>query len=264
MKNKTYFSDKVVVITGASSGIGKEASMIFAGLKAKVILVSRDEEKLEFVRNKIVNDGGYAVVSKTDITSSEDIEKMVKKTIAAYGRIDILIANAGQYINNPAYEVAIDSYKKCMEINFFGTIKTINSVLQDMLRREDGHIVIINSLDSKKGIVGDGPYVASKCALDGFGDVLRQQIKLKGIRVTSIYPGRVDTPMVSGLKVPWISPKIEPGTVVKAIIRGIKKNKAVIIVPRIYVPIGPVNNIFPRMLDWVYRVFRIEGEEVNV
>lgn len=263
MRNTGFFSDKVVIITGASSGIGKEAATILAGQKAKVVLVSRNEEKLELIRKKIQAEGGFAVSYKTDITSAEDIDKMVNKTAVEFGKIDVLIANAGQYINCNGLDIDIESYKKSIEINFFGTLNTIKAVLPEMLKKKKGHIVIINSLDAKKGIVCDGPYVASKSALDGFGDVLRQQLKNTGIKVTSIYPGRVDTPMISGIKVPLISPKIKPVNVVKAIIRGIKKNKAVIIVPRIYLPVGPFNNLFPRVLDWVYRVFRIEGEEIE-
>jgi NAD(P)-dependent dehydrogenase (short-subunit alcohol dehydrogenase family) len=86
------------------------------------------------------------------------------------------------------------------------------------LRQRKGHIVIVNSLDAKKGIIGDTPYVAAKSALDGFGDSLRQELKKEGINITSVYPARVDTPMIEHLKVLWVSPKISCGKVVKAMI----------------------------------------------
>jgi all-trans-retinol dehydrogenase (NAD+) len=126
-----------------------------------------------------------------------------------------------------------------------------------------GHIVIVNSLDAKKGIIGDGPYVAAKSALDGFGDVLRQELKTYRIFVTSIFPGRVDTPMIESIKVPWISPKISPEKVVKTMIKGLKKNKANIIVPSIYFLLGSLNDISPRLVDWFYRILKIEGQRIE-
>ncbi len=108
-----------------------------------------------------------------------------------------------------------------MNINYFGTINIIKSVLPNMNQKGRGNTVVVNNLDSKKGIIGDGPYVAAKSALDDFGDVLHQELYNKGINVTSIYPGRVDTPMIKNIKVSWISPKISPDIVVQAIIKGI-------------------------------------------
>jgi len=105
--------------------------------------------------------------------------------------------------------------------------------------------------------------VASKSALDGFGDILRQELKKEGINITSIYPGRVDTPMIENLEVPSISQKTSPGKVVNAMIKGIKSNKATVIVPSVYFLIGSLNNIFPRFTDWFYRKFKIEGKKIE-
>ena len=119
--------------------------------------------------------------------------------------------------------------------------------------------MFINSLDSKKGIVGDAPYVAAKSALDGFGDVLRQELRDLHIKVSSVYPGRVDTPMIDNIKVPWISPKISTEKVVSAIINGIEKEKPIIIVPKISYLIGALNNLSPKLMDLFYKKFRLEG-----
>jgi short-subunit dehydrogenase len=263
MNDKLFFQDKVVIITGASTGIGRTAALIFAKLNAKVVLASRNEEKLESLKENIKLRGGQALVIKTDITSFEDTQRMAKETISKWGKIDILIANAGKYVQDVADEIDIRSFEQSMSVNFFGTIYVIKSVLPEMLRQSKGHIVIVNSLDAKKGIIGDGPYVAAKSALDGFGDVLRQELKVKGINVTSIYPSRVDTPMIKNIKVPWISPKISPEKVVKAMIKGIKKNKAIIIVPSVYFLLGSLNSVFPRFVDWSYRILKLEGEKIE-
>lgn len=263
MNNKFYFQDKVIIITGASSGIGRAAALIFARLNAKVVLAARNTEKLESVKEEIRSQSGQALVIKTDISSFADTQRMAKETILKWGKIDILIANAGKYIQDVSQEIDIRSFEQSMALNFMGTLYAIKSVLPEMRRNGKGHIVIVNSLDAKKGIIGDGPYVAAKAALDGFADVLRQELKLKGINITSIYPSRVDTPMLKDIKVPWISPKILPGKVIRAMIKGIKRNKAVVIVPSAYFLLGPLNNIFPRLADWAYRILKIEGKNIE-
>jgi short-subunit dehydrogenase len=259
MKDQSFFQDKVVLITGASSGIGRAAALSFAQLGSKVVLASRTEKKLEVLKQEIESEGGQALIIKTDVSSFEDTQKMVMATILKWGKIDILIANAGLYVQDVSHEIKIEAFKESFNINFFGTLNSIKSVLPEMKRHGAGHIVIVNSLDAKKGIIGDSPYVAAKSALDGFGDVLRQELKGYGIRITTIYPARVDTPMIEKIRVPWISPKISPFKVAKAIIKGIKRNKAIVIVPSSYFLIGSLNNIFPRLLDWFYLKLRIEG-----
>jgi uncharacterized protein len=263
MRDQSFFQDKVILITGASSGIGRTTALIFAKLNAKVILASRNEKKLESLRQEIELNGGVALVIKTDVCSYEDTQKMVKETISKWGKIDILIANAGLYVFDVSHEIDIESFRESFNLNFFGALHAIKSVLPEMKRQGKGHIVIVNSLNAKKGIIGDSPYVAAKSALDGLGDVLRQELKRDGINITSIYPGRVDTPMIDMIKVPWVSPKISPFKVVKAIVNGIKKNKAIVIVPSAYFLLGPLNNMFPRLLDWFYLKFRIEGEKIE-
>ncbi len=259
MNNKAYFSDKVVVITGASGGIGRATALAFARCDAKVVLASRNEEKLGLLREEIRRQGGEALVVKTDIRSFSDTQRMAKEAIAQWGKIDILIANAGQYVQDAPCEVDLQAYERSMALNFLGTLHAVKSVLAEMRRRGQGHIVVMNSLDAKKGIVGDGPYVAAKAALDGFGDVLRQELKPLGIHLTSIYPGRVDTPMLRNLKVPWISAKMSPDRVVRAMMRGIMKKKAAVAVPARFFLLGPLNDMFPRLMDRAYRVLKIEG-----
>jgi NAD(P)-dependent dehydrogenase (short-subunit alcohol dehydrogenase family) len=263
MNNKVFFRDKVVIITGASSGIGRAAALFFAQLQAQVVLAARNKEKLELLREEIGLSGGQALAIQTDVRSSADTQRMARETVLKWGKIDIVIANAGEYVQDLSGEVDIRSIERSMAVNFMGTVHAVKSVLPELRRNRKGHIVIVNSLDAKKGIVGDGPYVAAKAALDGFGDVLRQELKAEGISVTSIYPARVDTPMLRSIKVPWISPKIAPEKVVKAMARGIRKNRAVVIVPSAYFLLGPLNSMCPRLVDWAYRILKIEGEKIK-
>ncbi len=261
MKDTDYFRDKVVVITGASSGIGRAAALAFARRGARVVLAARNEEKLESLKEEILGQGGRALAIKTDVGSFAETQGMARETLLEWGRIDIAIANAGQYIQDESCGIDLQAYERSLALNFMGTLHTVKSVLPEMLRLGKGHIVIVNSLDAKKGIVGDGPYVAAKAALDGFADVLRQELKGKEIRVTSIYPGRVDTPMLKDLQVPWISPKMPPGKVAQAIIKGIKRNRAAVAVPPVFFLLGPLNEMFPRLADRAFRFLKIEGKK---
>lgn len=263
MRDNLFFKDKVVIVTGASSGIGKAAALTFSQFDAKVVLASRNEEKLESLKKEILSKGGQPLVIKMDTSSLEDTQRMAMETITKWGKIDILIANAGKYVPDVSHDIDILAFKESMAINFFGTLNVIKSVIPMMKRQREGHIVIVNSLDSKKGIIGDAPYVAAKSALDGFGDSLRQEFKKEGINITSVYPARVDTPMIEHLKVPWVSPKISCDKVVRAILKGIKRNKAIVVVPSMYFLLGPVNNTFPRLADWIYRKLKIEGVKIG-
>jgi short-subunit dehydrogenase len=263
MKNKSFFKGKVILVTGASSGIGRATSLILSQFDSKIVLVSRNEDKLISLKEEIQSKSGQALVIKTDMCSFDDTQRMVKETIFKWGKIDILIACAGKYVTDNTNELDIQSYQQSIALNFFGTLNIIKSVLPDMKHRGNGHIVIVNSLDAKKGIIGDGPYVSAKAALDGFGDVLRQEMKAYKINVTSIFPGRVDTPMIENIKVPWISRKIPPEKVVKAIIKGIKRNKAIVIVPSSFFLVSILNYLMPRFSDWAYRALKIEGQKIN-
>jgi len=259
---KKHFEDKVVIVTGASSGIGKLTAITLSQLGAKVALAARSETKLEEIKTKILAAGNQAIVVKADVSKNEDNEKLINTVLKEWGRIDIFIANAGQYIQKYLNDCEIEDIRYSMDINFYGALYGIKLALPLMQKQKSGNIVIVNSLDAIKGIVGDGPYVAAKSALSGLAEVLRQEVKSKKIVVTSVYPGRVDTPMIEDIKVPWISPKISAEKVVKAILKGIIKNKPIVIVPKSYYFLGALNNIFPSIMDWLYSKFKLEGKRI--
>jgi short-subunit dehydrogenase len=131
-----------------------------------------------------------------------------------------------------------------------------------MLTRGSGHIVVVSSVDGRKGLPQDAAYVSSKWAVTGFTDVLRQELHGTGVYATTILPGRVDTPMIAALRVPWVSRKISSERVAAAIVSAIRKRKAESVVPY---P-GPktliiLSAISPRLGDWLVRIFRLEGKE---
>jgi len=256
---KKYFQNKVVVVTGASSGIGRATAIEMARHGASLVLAARRKSALENVAAEIKAFGQDVLVMPTDVVDQEQVENTIAKTIAQWGHIDIFIANAGEYVRGEVTNLTKSDFERSLAVNFYGALYGVLAVLPHMIKRKKGHIVLVSSLDAKKAIPVDGPYVAAKCAITGFFEVLRQELKPDNVHVTTIYPGRIDTPLIENLKMPWISPKIPAAKVARAIVRGIRKHKIEVVVPGILVIYGFLNTLSPRFMDWIVRVFHLEG-----
>ncbi len=257
------FQDKVAIVTGASSGIGKATALALARAGAHVALAARREPLLQDVAREIVALGREALVVPTDVTDREQVDRLVRATLERWGRVDILIANAGAYVRRPIRELRPEDLEYSLAVNFYGSVYPVLALLPHMLERKTGHIVLVTSMDAKKGIPPDAPYVAAKFALAGFGDVLRQELHGTGVRVTIVFPGRVDTPLIQNLTVPWISAKIPPTAVAKAILKGIRKGAPEIIVPWQARLLLYAYVLSPRLADWAVRFFHLEGWEAT-
>jgi NAD(P)-dependent dehydrogenase (short-subunit alcohol dehydrogenase family) len=205
--------------------------------------------------------GRQALVVPTDVTERKQVDALVAETLARWGRVDILVANAGQYVRCPVVELEVADVERAMAVNFYGPLYGALAVLPHMLERGSGHLVFVSSLDGKKGLPDDAPYVASKFALCGLGEVMRQELRGTGVAVTAILPGRIDTPLIEDLKVPWISPKFSPELVARAIIHGIRRRRAEVIVPGFYALLVIVNAFSPRLADGFVRLCHLEGWE---
>ncbi|MBN2415482.1 SDR family oxidoreductase [bacterium] len=254
-----FFRDRVVVITGASSGIGEQLALKLPVHGARVALASRSGDRLEELAARIGAEGREVLTVRTDVSSEPDVDRLIQTVRERWKRIDVFISNAGQYIQGSIEESPPDRFHASLAVNFFASMYAVTRLIPLMSAQGSGSIVFINSLDAKKGIVGDAPYAAAKSALDRYGDILRQEVREKGIHVLSVYPGRVDTAMIGHIQVPRMSPKISPGRVADAVIRGIRRKKAVVTVPGLYRPLGAGNDLFPRVFDRLYKWFRLEG-----
>ncbi len=256
-----FFSNKAALISGASSGIGKALALQLARRGCKVALVARTQSLLEEVAAHIKEMGGETLVLPTDLTDSKALHSAVQTTLAKWERIDLVISNAGQYHRAPIVQMDVQQLRTSMEINFYSHVELVLAVLPSLLEQKSGHIVLISTMDAKKGIPPDTPYVAAKCALSGFGDVLRQELYGSGVRVTTVFPGRVDTPMIENLEVPWISAKISAESCAKAILKGVQKNKAEIILPPQTLLLYYLQVFSPSLADYAVRIFRLQGWE---
>jgi len=188
-----FYKDKVVVITGASSGIGKELGYRLAEQGAWLTLAAREVSRLEAARNECLELGGKALAVPTDVAKQSQCEALIRKTVEEYGRIDVLVNNAGisMWANFEDLK-SLDMLEKIMRVNYLGSAYCTFYALP-YLKQSKGQIVGVSSLAGKNGIPTRSGYAASKHAMTGFFDSLRIELAPYGVSVTMIYPGFVTT-----------------------------------------------------------------------
>lgn len=188
IKKKNKFKDKVVIITGASSGIGKASALEFAENGAKVILAARREKELNKVKTIIEENEGEALVVKTDVREIEDCENLINETVKHFKRIDVLINNAGISMRASFEELDLSVIHQLMDTNFFGAVYCVKFALPYLLKTK-GTVIGISSIAGLTPLPGRTGYSASKFALDGFLNTLRLENKKKGLNVLVVHPG---------------------------------------------------------------------------
>ncbi len=251
----------VAIVTGASSGIGRQTALLLARKGVRVVLAARNARLLEECAQEIRSGGGSTAVLPTDVTDPAGIRALVKESMAQWGRIDLCVCCAGAYIRGRIQDATREDLEASIRVNYLGSALLVREVLPHMLARGSGHVVAVTSVDGKKGLPLDGPYVAAKAAMTGFMDVLRQEF---GVGVSTVLPGRVDTPMIARLRVPLVSAKISAARVARAVVRAIEADRAEIVIPFA----GPktlivVSALCARAGDFLTRLFRLEGDEIS-
>ncbi len=190
---KPVFNNKVIVITGASSGIGKALALQLADQKAKLALGARNMEKLEEVARQCRQKGAEALALQVDVAREEQCKNFIDKTVEALGAPDVLINNAGITMWAKFDEIKdVNILQRIMQVNYMGSVYCTHYALP-YLKASNGRIVGISSLTGKSGVPTRSGYAASKHAMAGFFDTLRIELKETGVSVTMIYPGFVST-----------------------------------------------------------------------
>jgi len=217
-------SGKVVLVTGASSGIGFNTSKKLAAAGAKVILVARTKEKLDETRSIIEKAGGEAHVYPCDLSDMKDIDRMAEEVLRDFDHVDILINNAGRSIRRGVMEstTRFHDFERTMQLNYFGAVRLILALLPGMAKRKSGQIINVSSIGVLANAARFSAYVASKSALDAFTRCLSAEVRAHNIHTTAIYMPLVRTPMIAPTKiydyVPTWSPDDAANTVIKAIV----------------------------------------------
>jgi NAD(P)-dependent dehydrogenase (short-subunit alcohol dehydrogenase family) len=187
------FSDKVVIVTGASSGIGLETALAFAREGARVVLAARNEAKLREIVNAHPEWHNRFFPVPTDVTKDEDVQRLVATTIAKFGRVDIFVNNAGVGMRAAFADTRLDDVRSLVDVNLYGPIRCIQAVLPQMRQQRSGQIVNVGSVLSIVVAARNGAYCASKFALLALTDTLRIELHGTGIEVISVLPSYTDT-----------------------------------------------------------------------
>ena len=186
------FQDKVVLITGASAGIGAETARQLAAEGARLALLARREDKLSEVKAEVESLGAPVVTFIADVNDRAALDAAVAGTLDAFGRIDIVLANAGFGITGPIFKLSVDDYRRQFETNFFGLLNTIYAALEP-LKASRGQLGLLGSVAGVVGTPSASAYNASKFAVNGLGESIYHDLDELGISVTLIKPGFVDS-----------------------------------------------------------------------
>lgn len=190
-------AEKVVVITGASSGLGEDAARHLASEGAAVVLGARRVEKLESIVADIRQSGGKAEALATDVTSAEQVKALVDKAIEAFCRVDVLINNAGIMPIAPLSELKVDEWDRMIDINIKGVLYGIAAALPVFESQGSGHFINISSVAARKLVPGGAVYSGTKSAVSAISEGLRIEVG-GAIRTTTILPGLIDTELKQG------------------------------------------------------------------
>jgi NADP-dependent 3-hydroxy acid dehydrogenase YdfG len=185
--------DKVVIITGTSSGIGEAAAKELASKGAKLVLAARREDRLKTLQNEIQNNGGQAIYKVTDVTSYEQMEELAELALKEFGKIDVMINNAGLMPLSPLYEKKITEWDTMVDVNIKGVLYGIAAVLPTMRVRKEGHIINVSSVAGHLIGPAGSVYSGTKFAVRAITEGLRKEEAVNNIRTTIISPGAVAT-----------------------------------------------------------------------
>lgn len=231
------FKNKIVVITGASSGIGRASAIEFAKKGANIALVARRKEKLLDVEKDLKKFNIKTLVSVCDVSDKNQVENMAKCVVDNFGSIDFLVNNAGFAIHGRVSELSIEEIEAQMKTNFFGMVYCIKHFLPIMLSKKFGHIVNVASVAASFGLPGIASYCASKFGMLGFSEGLKNELQGTGVNVTVVSPIMVRTNFFDHPSFKKFSTNskgsISPRTVAKAVVKAANSSRLEIVVPSI-------------------------------
>ncbi len=188
---------QIAIVTGASSGIGQGIAEHLGTNGSNVVLAARRADQLETVAERIRSNDGEALAIQADVTSDADVDALVNRTLDAYGRIDLLVNNAGVARHRSFMELSMDDFEELFAVNVFGLVRCTKAVAPRMIEQEAGTIVNISSGAGFMGYAGGSAYCATKHAVNGFGKAVYDELRHHGVQVYTVGPGAVDTTMMS-------------------------------------------------------------------
>jgi short-subunit dehydrogenase len=249
----------IVVVTGASSGIGRATARAFARRGATVVLAARSEDDLRAVVLECRKAGGRALAVPTDLADDAQARALVATTLQYYDRIDVWVGCASVFGYGRFLDVPDEEFRRTLQVNLLAQVESMRMVVPDMLRRGSGTVIFVGSLFSKISLPYLAPYVTSKHALFGFAETLRLELRGTGINVCSVLPATVDTPIYqhaanrTGRVVKPMPPVLPVHRVASAIVGLARRPRPVLTVGRIQNGAILVRRAAPRLYDALAR-----------
>lgn len=261
-------SGTTAVITGATSGIGRETAREFAKTGAKVVLAGRRQERLVELAGEIEASGGQALAVRTDVADQAQVEALIEKSVERFGRVDVLVNNAGVAIASGFEAMPLEDFRRLMDVNFWGAVYACRAALPQMRNQRGGGVILnVSSIFGKRGMPFETAYCASKFALAGFSEALRAELMSEGIDVCTIYPGAVETEIFdaaansTGFEVPGFVPKFPAGQMAKLIVQTARFPQPEVVAAFDAQAINIANTFAPALVDFAlgWSVPFIEG-----
>jgi NADP-dependent 3-hydroxy acid dehydrogenase YdfG len=196
--------NKVVVITGASSGLGEATARLLAAEGANVVLGARRGERLQSLAGELAGNGYRAIAVITDVTHFDQMKRLVEQAVQTFGRIDVMLNNAGLMPQSPIERLKIDEWDRMIDVNIKGVLYGIAAALPYMKQQKAGHIINVSSVAGHKVAANFAVYAATKYAVRALSEGLRQEVKPYNIRTTVISPGAVATELLNSITEPDI------------------------------------------------------------
>lgn len=249
-------SGKIVVVTGASMGIGEAIAKVFAGSGASVVLLSRDIARAEAARSRIGN-AERTMALACDVRNREEIDRVLGLTLHHFQRVDVWINNAGHGLMDSVSSLDMAACRETFDTNLFGTIAAMQAVIPVMKQQGSGAIINISSVAGHVPLPFHAVYSATKFAMNAFGKAARIELKSSGIQVMTVCPGYVRTDFsanaLRGKEVKTVRPSTVRGItaerVARATLQGYLKNKREVIVPWTMHPMVKVYQLFPGLME---------------
>ncbi len=267
ISRQSYWSSKVVIITGGSSGFGRSLATAFARAGANVVISARSFDLLESVAEELRQLGTQVLAIAADVTVNEQVELLVDQTIRHFGRIDVLVNNVGRSTRSAVMDVSPDDFSQLLEINFLSAVRCTRAVMPHLLRSR-GHLINIGSLSGKSASRYVGAYAATKFALAGYTQQLRLELSPQGVHVMLVSPGPIErgdggkryADQMEGLPAQAAKPgagvrirPINPDKLSQAILAACRRRQPELIYPGIARLFIAVIQLFPRLGDWLVR-----------
>ena len=251
------FKGQVVVVTGGGRGIGRATALEFAAEGATVVLAGRRMDALRTTAAEVGDAGGKAMVVRCDVVIEEQLRALVDRAIKKYGKIDVLVNNAGVVTGGRLDEIDPDDIRRMVEVNIWAPLRLTQLALPHMRGAGRGTIVNISSLAGRMGVPFYSTYSASKYALRGFSEALRRELRPDGIHVVAVFPGGTATDMIENIEFDRFGLGVATAQQVgRAVLRGVRWHQ-----PEVFIGIGESvmarwNDMMPAAVDYGVDVVR--------